>query len=337
MRKTVTVRPRGETQMLVRSNVQYKEQAVEEPKLYQDFFIAGEIDVPDGAAGRLGDHQSPSSSRHNPLAPQTKCAAGHGGPNPRNMNHSEYESRKAFEQALMDAERALAERDLSGAAHGIGRARGFGQCRRHHTSAATLGCCASLFAVGDLASRKTRRSLATRRTTNARVCFLPWNPGVWSCSSPSVRPTLWQLSVCEGTAMFDVMYLDVSRAAKQLGATAASLSPIRRLLLIALWAALALTTSASGADESTAAPGQMNGAGSGDRPTQAQADLMQGVADRRYQVAIEKADSEHQAAMKKCEGLVWAEERACKDQVSTETAQSQAKAQKDREERVPPQ
>ncbi len=40
MRITVTVRPRGETQMLVRASVQYKEQAVEEPKLYQDFFVA---------------------------------------------------------------------------------------------------------------------------------------------------------------------------------------------------------------------------------------------------------------------------------------------------------
>jgi hypothetical protein len=107
--------------------------------------------------------------------------------------------------------------------------------------------------------------------------------------------------------------------------------------VIALWVAVALTSSARGADELTAAPQQINEAGTSDRPTPAQAELMQGVADRRYQAAIEKADSEHQAAIKKCDGLVWEEEKACKDQVSTETAQAQAKAQKDLEKRVPPQ
>jgi hypothetical protein len=40
MRITVTVRPRGEKQLLVRASAQYKDQAVEEPKLYQDFFVA---------------------------------------------------------------------------------------------------------------------------------------------------------------------------------------------------------------------------------------------------------------------------------------------------------
>jgi hypothetical protein len=40
------------------------------------------------------------------------------------------------------------------------------------------------------------------------------------------------LFVREGAAMTDVMYLDVSRAAKHLGATAASLSKVRRLLML---------------------------------------------------------------------------------------------------------
>lgn len=37
---TVTVRPRGETQTLVRANAQYGLRAVETPEPYQDFFIA---------------------------------------------------------------------------------------------------------------------------------------------------------------------------------------------------------------------------------------------------------------------------------------------------------
>ena len=40
LRMTVTVRPRGETQMLVRANAQYMDKAVEEPKPYQDFFTS---------------------------------------------------------------------------------------------------------------------------------------------------------------------------------------------------------------------------------------------------------------------------------------------------------
>jgi hypothetical protein len=40
LRITVTVRPRGETQLIVRANAQYKDKAVEEPKPYQDFFTA---------------------------------------------------------------------------------------------------------------------------------------------------------------------------------------------------------------------------------------------------------------------------------------------------------
>lgn len=40
LRMTVTVRPRGETQLIVRANAQYKDMAVEEPKPYQDFFTA---------------------------------------------------------------------------------------------------------------------------------------------------------------------------------------------------------------------------------------------------------------------------------------------------------
>lgn len=40
LRITVTVRPRGETQTLVRANAQYINKAVEDPKPYQDFFVA---------------------------------------------------------------------------------------------------------------------------------------------------------------------------------------------------------------------------------------------------------------------------------------------------------
>lgn len=40
LRMTVTVRPRGEKQMLVRANAQFGEEAVEDPTPYQDFFQA---------------------------------------------------------------------------------------------------------------------------------------------------------------------------------------------------------------------------------------------------------------------------------------------------------
>lgn len=40
LRMTVTVRPRGETQTLVRANAQYNIQAVEDPEPYQHFFVA---------------------------------------------------------------------------------------------------------------------------------------------------------------------------------------------------------------------------------------------------------------------------------------------------------
>ena len=40
LRLTVTVRPRGTTQLLVRANAQYNIQPVEDPKAYQDFFTA---------------------------------------------------------------------------------------------------------------------------------------------------------------------------------------------------------------------------------------------------------------------------------------------------------
>ena len=40
LRITVTVRPRGTTQSLVRANAQYMDKAVEDPKPYQDFFTA---------------------------------------------------------------------------------------------------------------------------------------------------------------------------------------------------------------------------------------------------------------------------------------------------------
>jgi len=40
IRMTVSVRPRGETQLLVRANAQYGLKAVEDPEPYQDFFNA---------------------------------------------------------------------------------------------------------------------------------------------------------------------------------------------------------------------------------------------------------------------------------------------------------
>jgi hypothetical protein len=40
LRMTVTVRVRGTTQVLVRANAQYMDKAVEDPKPYQDFFVA---------------------------------------------------------------------------------------------------------------------------------------------------------------------------------------------------------------------------------------------------------------------------------------------------------
>lgn len=40
LRITVTVRPRGETQTLVRANGQYRNKPVEEPEPYQHFFVA---------------------------------------------------------------------------------------------------------------------------------------------------------------------------------------------------------------------------------------------------------------------------------------------------------
>jgi hypothetical protein len=38
LRMTVSVRPRGEAQLIVRANAQYNILAVEDPKPYQDFF-----------------------------------------------------------------------------------------------------------------------------------------------------------------------------------------------------------------------------------------------------------------------------------------------------------
>jgi len=38
VRMTVTVRPRGETQLLVRANAMYNLKAIEDPQPYQDFF-----------------------------------------------------------------------------------------------------------------------------------------------------------------------------------------------------------------------------------------------------------------------------------------------------------
>ena len=40
LRVTVTVRPRGDTQMLVRANAGYDEEVVKDPKFYRDFFAA---------------------------------------------------------------------------------------------------------------------------------------------------------------------------------------------------------------------------------------------------------------------------------------------------------
>ena len=40
LRLTISVRPRGETQLLVRANAQYELTAVEDPKPYQNFFTA---------------------------------------------------------------------------------------------------------------------------------------------------------------------------------------------------------------------------------------------------------------------------------------------------------
>lgn len=40
LRMTVTARPRGSTQVLVRANAQYMDKAIEDPKPYQDFFVA---------------------------------------------------------------------------------------------------------------------------------------------------------------------------------------------------------------------------------------------------------------------------------------------------------
>jgi len=40
LRMTVTVRPRGETQLLVRANAQYNVQPVTDPEPYQQFFVS---------------------------------------------------------------------------------------------------------------------------------------------------------------------------------------------------------------------------------------------------------------------------------------------------------
>ena len=40
LKMTVSVRPRGESQLLVRANAQFRLKAVEDPKPYQDFFAA---------------------------------------------------------------------------------------------------------------------------------------------------------------------------------------------------------------------------------------------------------------------------------------------------------
>ncbi len=40
LRMTVTVRPRGQTQLLVRANAQYNLKTVEDPEIYQDFFTS---------------------------------------------------------------------------------------------------------------------------------------------------------------------------------------------------------------------------------------------------------------------------------------------------------
>ena len=44
-RITVTVRPRGETQLLVRANAQYNQKAVENPLVYQNFFTVLEKSI----------------------------------------------------------------------------------------------------------------------------------------------------------------------------------------------------------------------------------------------------------------------------------------------------
>lgn len=40
LRMTVTVRPRGQTQLLVRASAQYNLAAVDDPEIYQDFFTS---------------------------------------------------------------------------------------------------------------------------------------------------------------------------------------------------------------------------------------------------------------------------------------------------------
>lgn len=40
LRMTISVRPRGETQLLVRANAQYETTPVEDPEPYQQFFVA---------------------------------------------------------------------------------------------------------------------------------------------------------------------------------------------------------------------------------------------------------------------------------------------------------
>lgn len=40
LRMTVTVRPRGQSQLLVRANAQYNVTPIEDPEIYQDFFSA---------------------------------------------------------------------------------------------------------------------------------------------------------------------------------------------------------------------------------------------------------------------------------------------------------
>ena len=40
LRMTTTVRPRGDTQLLVRTNAQYNLTAVKDPQIYQDFFTS---------------------------------------------------------------------------------------------------------------------------------------------------------------------------------------------------------------------------------------------------------------------------------------------------------
>ncbi len=112
--------------------------------------------------------------------------------------------------------------------------------------------------------------------------------------------------------------------------TASSGRPMAALMLCAT---IALIGSAVAADPSSSS--SPDPSATGDRPTPAQTELMQGVNDRRHEAAAEKADNQHQAEMKKCEGLVWEEAKLCKDQVSTETAQTQAKSEKDREKKAP--